>query len=97
MLFLNKILSKKTEVAMEKFREEISDSSTKPFVIAGGVAANETIRKNLKEISEKNNFTEEKSPSLSLILLISPTVALYASLKLEVTTITSMGHSFHFR
>ena len=36
---INKILSKKTEVAMEKFREEISDSSTKPFVIAGGVAA----------------------------------------------------------
>ena len=53
---INKILSKKTEVAMEKFREEISDSSTKPFVIAGGVAANETIRKNLKNLSKKMNF-----------------------------------------
>ena len=40
---------------MNKFREEISDNSTKAFVIAGGVAANETIRKS-KQISEKNKF-----------------------------------------
>ena len=53
---INKILRKKTEIAMNKFREEISDNSIKPFVIAGGVAANETIRKNLKEISKKMNF-----------------------------------------
>ena len=53
---INKILRKKTEVAMNKFREEISDNSTKSFVIAGGVAANETVRKSLKEISEKMNF-----------------------------------------
>ena len=53
---VNKILQKKTEVAMNKFREEISDNSTKAFVIAGGVAANETIRKSLKQISEKMNF-----------------------------------------
>ena len=53
---INKILRKKTQVAMNKFREEISDNSTKSFVIAGGVAANETVRKSLKEISEKMNF-----------------------------------------
>ena len=53
---INKILRKKTEVGMNKFREEISGSSTKPFVVAGGVAANETIRKSLKEISKKMNF-----------------------------------------
>jgi len=53
---INKILSKKTEVAMKKFREELSDNSTSPFVVAGGVAANETIRNNLKEISKKMNF-----------------------------------------
>ncbi len=53
---INKILRKKTEVAMNEFREEISGNSTKSFVVAGGVAANETIRKNLKEISEKMNF-----------------------------------------
>ena len=53
---INKILRKKTEVAMKQFREEVSDNSTKQFVVAGGVAANETIRKNLKELSEKMNF-----------------------------------------
>ncbi len=53
---INKILIKKTEVAMKQFREEVSDNSIKPFVIAGGVAANETIRKNLKKLSEKMNF-----------------------------------------
>ena len=53
---INKILKKKTEVAMNKFKEEVSNSSTKSFVVAGGVAANETIRKSLKEISKKMNF-----------------------------------------
>ena len=53
---INKILRKKTEIAMNKFREEISDNSRKSFVIAGGVAANETVRKNLKETSKKMNF-----------------------------------------
>ncbi len=53
---INKILSKKTKVAMEKFRMEISDGSLRPFVVAGGVAANETIRKNLRELSKKMDF-----------------------------------------
>ena len=53
---INKILRKKTEIAMNKFREEISDNSIKSFVVAGGVAANETIRNNLKELSKKKNF-----------------------------------------
>ena len=53
---INKILKKKTEVAMNIFREEILDDKKKPFVIAGGVAANETIRKTLRELSEKMNF-----------------------------------------
>ncbi len=51
-----KILRKKTEVAMNMFRKETSDNSLKPFVVAGGVAANETIRKNLKEVSKKMKF-----------------------------------------
>ena len=42
---INKILTKKTKVAMEKFREEMSNNSLRPFVIAGGVAANETKKK----------------------------------------------------
>ena len=53
---INKILIKKTEIAMNKFREDTQNKSVKAFVIAGGVAANETIRKSLKEISKKNNF-----------------------------------------
>ncbi len=53
---INKILLKKTEVAMKEFRKEIQDNSQRAFVIAGGVAANETIRKNLGEISKKMNF-----------------------------------------
>ena len=53
---INKILTKKTKVAMEKFREEISGNSLRPFVVAGGVAANETIRKSLKELSKKMDF-----------------------------------------
>ena len=53
---INKILKKKTEVAMNIFREETLDDKKKPFVIAGGVAANETIRKTLRELSEKMNF-----------------------------------------
>ena len=53
---VNKILKKKTEVAMKQFRNEITDKSLKYFVVAGGVAANETIRKGLKEVSLKMNF-----------------------------------------
>ena len=53
---INKILTKKTEVAMMEFRKKVSDKSTRPFVVAGGVAANETIRKSLKELSKKLKF-----------------------------------------
>ena len=53
---INKILRKKTEIAMETFRKETSDNSAKSFVIAGGVAANETIRNNLEELSRRKNF-----------------------------------------
>ena len=41
---------------MKQFRNEITSESLKYFVVAGGVAANETIRKSLKEISVKMNF-----------------------------------------
>ena len=53
---VNKILKKKTEVAMKQFRNEITGKSLKYFVVAGGVASNETIRKGLKEVSLKMNF-----------------------------------------
>ena len=53
---INEILKKKTEIAMKEFRSKLKISSTKAFVVAGGVAANETIRETLKEVSKKNNF-----------------------------------------
>jgi N6-L-threonylcarbamoyladenine synthase len=54
---INKILVEKTKVAMKMFREKISDRQpSKTFVVAGGVAANEIIRKDLISLSEKMNF-----------------------------------------
>ncbi len=53
---INKILKKKTEVAMNEFRKKLSDYSTREFVVAGGVAANETLRKSLQDVSKKLNF-----------------------------------------
>ena len=41
---------------MNQFRNEINGKSFKYFVVAGGVASNETIRKGLKEVSLKMNF-----------------------------------------
>ena len=41
---------------MQRFREEVLNNSLSTFVIAGGVAKNETIRKNLKKLSKKMNF-----------------------------------------
>ena len=53
---VNKILNKKTEEAMKQFLNKTK--KTKPiFVIAGGVAANKTIRKNLINLSNSLGFT----------------------------------------
>ena len=49
------ILIKKTEVAFNDF-VNFTSTKNKTFVVAGGVAANESIRNNLKEIAEKNHF-----------------------------------------
>ena len=53
---INKILSKKSEIAMKEFLSESSNNSINYFVVAGGVASNETIRKSLKNICLKMNF-----------------------------------------
>ncbi len=50
-----RILRKKTQVAFENFNRLIN-TDNKTFVIAGGVAANESIRQNLRELAKKNNF-----------------------------------------
>ena len=53
---INKILLIKTKEAMRQFRNKTSLKKKMPFVVAGGVAANQSIRKNLTEICQEMNF-----------------------------------------
>ncbi len=52
---INKILYKKTKVAIEMFKEKTKKEKFQ-LIIAGGVAANETIRKNLSTLSNEMGF-----------------------------------------
>ncbi len=52
---INKILFKKTKVAVKMFREKTNKESFQ-FIVAGGVAANKTIRNNLLALSNEMNF-----------------------------------------
>ena len=52
---INEILYEKTKTAMEEYLKD-KKNITNTFVIAGGVASNLSIRKNLIELSEKKNF-----------------------------------------
>ena len=53
---VNKILFKKTKVAMNQFRDKTLLKKKIPFIVAGGVAANQSIRKNLTEVCKELNF-----------------------------------------
>ena len=48
-------MNKKTKVAFNEFKK-FSKKENNVFVVAGGVAANKSIRKSLEELSKKNNF-----------------------------------------
>ena len=50
-----KILNKKTKIAFSEFKK-FSKKENNVFVVAGGVAANRSIRKSLEELSKNNNF-----------------------------------------
>jgi len=52
---VNKILFKKTKVAMEQFLDKV-EINNPDFIVAGGVAANNSIRENLIIISKKMKF-----------------------------------------
>ena len=52
---IEEILVKKTKIAFDQFKK-ISNKKNNFFVIAGGVAANSNIRKNLEKLSLKENF-----------------------------------------
>ncbi len=52
---VNNILNKKTKEAMSQFLKK-TNKQNPIFVVAGGVAANETIRENLSDLSNKMGF-----------------------------------------
>ena len=52
---INEILYEKTKTAMEEYLKD-KKNITNTFVIAGGVASNLSIRKNLIKLAEKKNF-----------------------------------------
>ena len=52
---VNKILSKKTKEAMRQFKIKTGENKSQ-FIIAGGVAANKSIRENLSKVSKEMNF-----------------------------------------
>ena len=52
---INKILYKKTKIAMEMFRKKTKTKKDK-LIVAGGVAANNSIRENLTKLSNEMNF-----------------------------------------
>ena len=51
---INKILYKKTKIAIEEFKNKTKINKIE-FVVAGGVAANKSIRSNLTKLSEEMN------------------------------------------
>ena len=52
---INKILYKKTKIAVGMFKEKTKSNSVR-LVVAGGVAANKTIRENLNKLAKEMNF-----------------------------------------
>ena len=52
---INKILYKKTKIAVEMFKEKTKKENFQ-LIVAGGVAANKTIRENLTQLSNDMNF-----------------------------------------
>ena len=53
---VNKILEKKTKEAMKQFKIKTFSKEKTPFVIAGGVAANQSIRENLTKVCKEMDF-----------------------------------------
>ena len=52
---INKILYKKTKIAIQEFRKKTKEKKIK-LVVAGGVAANKSIRENLTKLSKEMDF-----------------------------------------
>ena len=52
---INKILYKKTKIAVDMFKKKTQKEDFQ-LIVAGGVAANESIRNNLSSLSKEMNF-----------------------------------------
>ncbi len=52
---VNKILYKKTKIAIEEFKNKTKEANIK-LIVAGGVAANKSIRENLTKLSDEMKF-----------------------------------------
>ncbi len=52
---INKILYKKTKIAVKMFKEKTKKKNFQ-LIVAGGVAANKTVRENLTQLSNEMNF-----------------------------------------
>ena len=76
---INEILYKKTKIAMKEFSKNKKNNQN-VFVIAGGVAANLSIRKNLTKLSEKEKFISVQ------VLLFSTIFALQSFVCSGLTT-----------
>ena len=75
---INEILYEKTKVAMEKFLKNTQNEQN-TFVIAGGVASNLSIRKNLMELAKEKNFV----PVFPPVNLCSDNAAMIAWVGIE--------------
>ena len=53
---IEEILNKKTKIAFEQFQTRNKNNNDRNFVVAGGVAANKSIRKMLIALCERENF-----------------------------------------
>jgi len=52
---INKILYKKTKIAIQEFKKKTKEKKVQ-LIVAGGVAANKSIRENLTKLSKEMNF-----------------------------------------
>ena len=75
---INEILYEKTKVAMEQFLKNTQNEQN-TFVIAGGVASNLSIRKNLMELAKEKNFV----PVFPPVNLCSDNAAMIAWVGIE--------------
>ena len=84
---VEEILYKKSKIAFQEFRE-INNSNKNTFVVAGGVAANDKIRKVLKDLSKEEKFNAIFPPTN----LCGDNAAMIAMVGLEKFKLKQFNH-----